>query len=159
MKHVKNIQEVLKEWEAFTLQADRLYHQQEFKRASKGFSKSVDLIEPWLDKGGRDLNTIMHLFVLSCHNTAHSLHQLGRKKEAEYYYSHAHFRLLSLVSQPKPSSKLLEHAVLEIKTTFKQLKLFLETMNKKQLAGNIQEESLRVLRQSYLQYVDDVFLV
>lgn len=159
MKHFKNIQEVLNEWEAFTLQADRLYHQQEYKKASKAFSKSVDLIEPWLDKGGRDLNTVMHLFVLSCHNTAHALHQSGKRKEAEYYYSHAHFRLLSLVSQPKPSSKMLEHAVLEIKTTFKQLKYFLDAMNKTQLAGNIKEESLRVLRQSYMQYVDDVFMV
>lgn len=159
MKHHKNIQEVLKEWESQTLLADDYYHQDDYKKASKAFSKSVEVIEPWLEKGDKDINKVMHLFVLSCHNTAHALHRLGRKKEAEYYYSHAHFRLLSLVSQPKPSSRLLELAVLEIKTTFKQLTYFLESMNKRQLAGNIQEESIRVLRQSYMGYVDDVFTV
>ncbi|GAA6133708.1 hypothetical protein NBRC116188_04970 [Oceaniserpentilla sp. 4NH20-0058] len=159
MKNPKNIQEVLQDWESHTLNADQLYHQKEFKKASKGFAKSVDIIEPWLERGDKELNTILHLFVLSCHNTAHALYKQGKKKEAEYYYSHAHFRLLSLVSQPKPSSKVLELAVLEIKATFNQLKTFLESMNKSQLAGNIKEESQRVLRQSYMEYVDDMFVV
>ena len=158
MNHPKNIQEVLKLWESYTLKANELYHQQDFKQATKVFSKTVEIIEPWLEKENRDLNTVMHLFVLACHNTAHSSYQMGRKKEAEFYYSHAHFRLLSLVSQPKPSPKLLEHAVIEIKSTFRQLKMFLDLMNKKQLAGNIQEESMRVLRTSYMHYVDDVFM-
>ena len=158
MSQPKNIQEVFKLWESYTLKANELYHKGEYKQATKGFSKSVELIEPWLEKETREMKTVMHLFVLSCHNTAHSSYQQGRKKEAEFYYSHAHFRLLSLVSQPKPSSKLLEQAVLEIKATFKQLKAFLVSMNKKQLAGNIQEESMRVLRASYMHYVDDVFM-
>jgi len=158
MKHPKNIQDVLTLWESYTLKANEFYHRGEFKQATRVFSKTVDLIEPWLQKETRELHRVMHLFVLSCHNTAHSSYQMGRKKEAEFYYSHAHFRLLSLVSQPKLPSKFLEQAVNEIKSTFKQLKAYLDSMNKKQLAGNIQEESMRVIRASYMHYVEDVFM-
>ncbi|WP_283789514.1 tetratricopeptide repeat protein (plasmid) [Bermanella sp. WJH001] len=159
MKVPQNIQDVMKNWESYTLLADSFYHQQQYKQASKVFSKSVEIIEPWLDKDEKELNKVMHLFVLSCHNTAHALNQLGKNKEAEYYYSHAHFRLLSLISRPKRSSRIMENAVYELKTTLKQLKYFLLSMNKDQLAGNIHEESVRVLRKSYVDYVEDVFTV
>jgi len=159
MKNPQNIQDVMKDWESYTLLAGDLYHQQQYKQASKTFSKSVDLIEPWLEKEEKDVNKVIHLFVLSCHNTAHALSQSGRKKEAEYYYSHAHFRLLSLISRPKRSARIMENAIYELKTTLSQLKHFLLTMNKQQLAGNIHEESVRVLRQSYVDYVEDVFTV
>lgn len=144
-------------WESHTLSADRYYHHGNYKKASQSFSQSVDLIEPWLEKEDKELKTVIHLFVLSCHNTAHALHQIGRKKEAEYYYSHAHFRLLSLISQPRRPNKLMDVVVYELKCTLNQLTSFLKGMNKTQLAGNIREESVRVLRQSYLEYVDDVF--
>jgi len=159
MKNQQNIQDVMKDWESYTLRADELYHQQQYKSASKTFSKSVDLIEPWLERDEKDANKVMHLFVLSCHNTAHAFSQSGRSKEAEYYYSHAHFRLLSLISRPKRSARIMENALFELKTTLSQLKYFLMAMNKQQLSGNIQEESIRVLRQSYVNYVEDVFTV
>ncbi|MGR6874473.1 hypothetical protein ACU6U9_19745 [Pseudomonas sp. HK3] len=159
MKITQNIQDVMRDWESYTLLADNFYHQQEYKQASKVFSKSVELIEPWLDKDEKEVTKVMHLFVLSCHNTAHALNQSGKNKEAEYYYSHAHFRLLSLISRPKRSARIMENALYEIKTTLNQLRYFLLAMNKGQLAGNIQEESIRVLRKSYVDYVEDVFMV
>lgn len=159
MKIPQNIQDVMKDWESYTLMADKFYHQQEYKQASKVFSKSVELIEPWLEREEKEVNKVMHLFVLSCHNTAHALNQSGRNKEAEYYYSHAHFRLLSLISRPKRSARIMENAVYELKATLNQLRVFLLSMNKSQLAGNIHEESVRVLRQSYVDYVEDVFTV
>lgn len=158
MKIQRNIQDVFQLWESQTLFADGYYHQGQYKKASKVFSQSVDLIEPWLEKEDKELKTVIHLFVLSCHNTAHALYQSDRKKDAEYYYSHAHFRLLSLISQPRRSNKIMEIVMFELKNTLHQLTTFLTGLNKSQLAGNIKEESVRVLRQSYLNYVDDVFM-
>ena len=159
MKVPQNIQEVMKNWESYTLLADSFYHQEQSKQASKVFSKRVEIIEPWLDREEKDMNKIMHLFVLSCHNTAHALNQQGKNKDDEYYYSHAHFRLLRFISRPKRSVRILENALYDLKTTLKHLKYFFLTMNKDQLAGNIHEESVRVLRKSYVDYVEDVFTV
>jgi hypothetical protein len=60
---------------------------------------------------------------------------------------------------PKRSARIMDNAVYELKTTLNQLKYFLLSMNKDQLAGNIHEESVRVLRKSYVDYVEDVFMV
>ena len=151
------VQEVLNRWEFYTLEADACYHRQEYKLASKKFCHTVELLEPWLNKETKELSKVLRLFVLACHNAAHSLTKQGKDKEAEYYYSHAHFRLLSLLGHQSQSNRLMEAAVLELKYTFQHLKRYLLGREKYELANNIREESVRVVRQSYLEYVDDVF--
>jgi hypothetical protein len=151
------VQDVLNRWEFYTLDADACYHRREYKSASKKFCHTVELLEPWLDKENKELPKVMRMFVLSCHNAAHSLAKQGKEKEAEYYYSHAHFRLLSLLGHRKPSNRLIEIAMIELKSTFLHLKRYLLGRKKQELADNIREESVRVVRQFYLEYVDDVF--
>ena len=151
------VQEVLNRWEFYTLEADACYHRQEYKLASKKFCHTVELLEPWLNKETKELSKVLRLFVLACHNAAHSLAKQGKDKEAEYYYSHAHFRLLSLLGHRNPSNRLMDAAVLELKYTFQHLKRYLLGREKFELADNIREESVRVVRQSDLEYVEDVF--
>ncbi len=153
----QKIQSVFNNWEYYTLAADACYHRAEYKEASQTFCRTVDLLEPWLDRDHKQLWKVMRLFVLSCHNAAHALSKLGRHKEAEYYYSHAHFRLLSFVSHHKNSYSIMEHVLLELRATFSMLTQYLMGKNKQELAENIREESLRVIRQSYFSYVDDLF--
>ena len=144
------VQEVLNRWEFYTLEADACYHRQEYKLASKKFCHTVELLEPWLNKETKELSKVLRLFVLACHNAAHSLAKQGKDKEAEYYYSHAHFRLLSLLSSEPTSRKIIEYAALELVTTFEALKCYLLNQNKYQLADNIKEESIRVLEHTKL---------
>ena len=152
------IQNVLSEWEFYTLAADACYYREEYKEAGRTFCKAVDLLEPWLEKGGKELWKVMRLFVISCHNAAHTLGKYGRHKEAEYYYSHAHFRLLSLISLHKMPLSLMEPTLLELRSTFLQLSDYLLGKNKIELAANIKEESLRVVRQNYKGYEGEVFI-
>ena len=152
------IQNVLNDWEFYTLAADACYHREEYKEASRTFSRTVDLLEPWLEKGGKELWKVMRLFVISCHNAAHSLGKCGRHKEAEYYYSHAHFRLLSLISLHNMPRSLIEPTLVELRSTFLQLSDYLLGKNKIELAANIKEESLRVVRQNYQGYEGGVFV-
>ena len=158
MAKKQTIQGVLSDWEFYTLAADACYYREEFKEASRTFSKTVELLEPWLEKESKQLWKIMHLFVISCHNAAHSLGRLGRHKEAEYYYSHAHFRLLSLISLHNMPKGLMEQALLELRATFFQLTDYLLGKNKLELAANIKEESLRVVRQNCTGFNGDVFV-
>ena len=151
------IQKVLSEWEFYTLAADACYHREEYKEASRKFCKTVELLEPWLEKESKQLWKTMHLFVISCHNAAHALGKLGRHKEAEYYYSHAHFRLLSLISVQNMPKSIMENALLELRATFLQLTDYLRGKNKLELANNIKEESLRVVRQNLGDFNKDVF--
>ena len=151
------VQDILNQWESYTLEADGYYHRQELKQASKGFCRTVDLLEPWLDKDHKEFQKVMRLFVLSCHNAGHVLAKQGKHKEAEYYYSHAHFRLLSLLGQSSKRSTLLEAVLMELRCTFKQLKCYLVRKNKTELAAGVKEESVRVIRQQYCDYVDDIF--
>lgn len=153
----QQLEQVLKEWELTTLEADRCYHRQDYKKASKLFCHCVSLLEPWLEQNHKDTAKILRLFVLSCHNSAHALGTWGRHKEAEYYYSHAHFRLLSFISHHKRRSLPLEMAVVELKGTFSQLKRYLLAKNKVELADNIKEESMRVVRQCYVEPMEGMF--
>ncbi len=157
MASKQTIQTVLNKWEYYTLTADACYHRGEYKEASRTFSHTVDLLEPWLEKEDKQLWKVMRLFVISCHNSAHSMSKFGRHKEAEYYYSHAHFRLLSLISRKNTPRNMVEHTLMELRATFTQLKDYLLGKNKKALADDIREESLRVVRNSYAEYTDDVF--
>lgn len=157
MKTEQTLQQVLNKWEFYTLEGDAYYHQQDYKQASKLFTKCVSLLEPWLEKEHKQAAKVLRLFVLSCHNSAHALSKWGHHKDAEYYYSHAHFRLLSFISHTKPRALILEMAITELKGTFAQLKQYLLDKNKVELAGNIKEESMRVVRQCYLQHADQVF--
>jgi hypothetical protein len=156
------VQDILNQWESYTLEADRYYHREELKQASKGFCRTVDLLEPWLDKDHKEFQRVMRLFVLSCHNAAHVLAKQGKHKEAEYYYSHAHFRLLSLLGRepqehgPRRSS-LLDSILIELRCTFKQLRTYLVCKNKMELAAGVKEESVRVIRKQYCDYVEDIF--
>lgn len=151
------LQDILNQWESYTLEADAFYHRHELKQASKGFCRTVDLLEPWLDKEHKEMQKVMRLFVLSCHNSAHVLAKQGKHKEAEYYYSHAHFRLLSMLGQSNKRSRLLDGVLLELKCTFKQLKSYLLIKNKYELAANVHEESVRVIRQQFSDYAEDMF--
>jgi len=76
-------------------------------------------------------------------------------KEAEYFYSHAHFRLLSMLHSRRHS--MLDVLLKELKINFKQLRVYLKGKHKHQLADSIQEESVRVVRSVYLDYAEDVF--
>jgi hypothetical protein len=152
------IQKVLSEWEFYTLAADACYYREEYKEASRTFCKTVELLEPWLEKESKQLWKIMHLFVISCHNAAHALGKFGRHKEAEYYYSHAHFRLLSLISIQNMPKSLMESALMELRATFLQLTDYLTGKNKMELAANIKEESLRVVKQNCAGFNGDVFI-
>ncbi len=156
------VQDILNQWESYTLEADGYYHRQELKKAGKGFCRTVDLLEPWLDKDHKELQRVMRLFVLSCHNAAHVLAKQGKHKEAEYYYSHAHFRLLSLLGQGSKGqyskkSMLLDAVLMELRCTFRQLRSYLVCKNKIELAAGVKEESVRVIRQQYCDYVEDIF--
>jgi len=98
MKRLNNdVTDLLKSWEFYTLKGNACYHQMEYKEACRHFAKSADILEPCLDKQRDCPPDVLRRFVLSCHNAAHSYHQLKHNKEAEYYYSHAHFRLLGLL--------------------------------------------------------------
>ncbi len=112
MPKKQTIQHVLNKWEAYTLMADACYHRGEYKEASRTFGQAVEIIEPWLEKGDKQLCTVMRLFVIACHNSAHSMSKFGQHKEAEYYYSHAHFRLLSLVSRRNNQRNMVEKMLL-----------------------------------------------
>lgn len=151
------VQEVLNRWEFYTLEADACYHRQEYKLASKKFCYTVELLEPWLTKDSKEFSKVLRMFVLACHNSAHSMAKQGKDKEAEYYYSHAHFRLLSLLNHKSQSGRLMDAAVMELKYTFQHLRRYLLGREKFELADNIREESVRVVRQSYIEFVDDVF--
>jgi hypothetical protein len=151
------VQDILNQWESSTLEADASYHRQELKLASKQFCKTVDIVEPWLDRDHKERQRVMRFFVLSCHNAAHVLSRQGKHKEAEYYYSHAHFRLLSLIGSHDKPSRLLEGILIELKCTFTQLKCYLIRKNKPDLADDVRSESVRVIRQRYSEYVEDVF--
>ncbi len=149
LKHIQ-VKDVVKDWEYYTLKADACYHRNELRDASKQFCKTVDMLEPWLDKDDKQSWSLVRLFVLSCHNAGHVMGKLKKAKEAEYYYSHAHFRLLSLLSGEVHSKKLIEFTAIELVTTFSTLKSFLLAQNKVELANNIREESLRILEHSAL---------
>jgi hypothetical protein len=151
------VQNILNLWETSTLEADASYHRQELKLASKQFCKTVDIVEPWLDREHKERQRIMRFFVLSCHNAAHVLSKQGKHKEAEYYYSHAHFRLLSLIGRYEKSNRLLDGVLIELKCTFTQLRCYLVRKDKCELAEDVRSESVRVLRQRYSDYVEDVF--
>ena len=150
-------QDVVKYWEYYTLEADACYHRNELKKAGKHFSQTVDLLEPWIEKDDKHICSLVRLFVLSCHNAGHVQNKLNRPKEAEYYYSHAHFRLLSMLSDPARAEKPREGLIDELSTTFRHLKQFLLGQNKRQLAANIREESLRVIQHSKVSVGEDVF--
>jgi len=153
------VQDILNQWESDTLEADSFYYRKEFKKAGKAFCRTVELLEPWLEKDHKERKRILRFFVLSCHNAAHVLSKQGKHKEAEYYYSHAHFRMLSLLGQcSKPGpSRLLDVVLLELRCTFNQLRSHLVGKNKMELAADVKEESVRVIRQRYSDYVDDIF--
>ncbi len=157
----KNIQDALNQWEYYTLKADSRYHQGEYKQASQLFSRSVDLLEPWIEKEseGKQLWKVIRLFVIACHNTGHALNRHGRHKEAEYYYSHAHFRLLSLISGNQYPKRFMEKALHELRSTFLQLSDFLLRENKIELAASVKEESIRVVRQHHSEGWREVFVV
>ncbi len=157
MASKQTIQDVLNKWEFYTLQADACYHRGEFKEASQRFSHTVELLEPWLEKENKQLWKVVRLFVISCHNSAHASSKFGREKEAEYYYSHAHFRLLSLISARQYSVNFMERTLQELRATFLQLTDYLLGNNKQELAASIKEESVRVVRLCYLSHLDDVF--
>lgn len=151
------VKDILNQWESYTLEADGFYRRQEFKFASKGFCRTVDLLEPWLNKDHKQLHKVMRMFVLSCHNAAHALAKQGKHKEAEYYYSHAHFRLLSLLGQKNRRSILLEAVFMELRCTFNQLKSYLVCKNKTELLLGVKEESVRVVRQYQYEHVEEIF--
>ncbi len=153
----QTIQDVLNKWEYYTLQADACYHRGEYKEASRRFSRTVELLEPWLEKEHKQLWKVVRLFVISCHNSAHASSKFGRHKEAEYYYSHAHFRLLSLIAAKQHSGNFMEKTLIELRATFLQLTDYLLGKNKQALAASIKEESVRVVRVCYLNHLDDVF--
>ncbi len=157
MSSKKNIQDVLNQWEYYTLKADASYHRGEYKQASQLFGRSVDLLEPWLEKEDRQLWKVIRLFVIACHNTAHALNKHGRNKEAEYYYSHAHFRLLSLISGNQYPKSFMEKALQELRSTFLQLSGYLLRANKIELAASVKEESIRVVRQHHREGWQHVF--
>ncbi|MFT6153578.1 MAG: hypothetical protein ACJAYK_001296 [Crocinitomicaceae bacterium] len=153
----RRVQDILNQWETSTLEADASYHRQELKLASKQFCKTVDIVEPWLDREHKERQRIMRFFVLSCHNAAHVLSKQGKHKEAEYYYSHAHFRLLSLIGSYEKPNRLLDGILIELKCTFTQLKCYLIRKDKCALADDVRSESVRIIRQRYSEYVEDVF--
>lgn len=155
-RHVR-FQDVVKDWEYYTLEADACYHRNELKQAGKHFSQTVDLLEPWIEREDKHISSLVRLFVLSCHNAGHVQNKLNRPKEAEYYYSHAHFRLLSMLSDPARSGKPRERLVDELATTFRHLKQFLLGQDKSQLATNIREESLRVIQHANVPNGEEVF--
>lgn len=157
MNHHKRFQDVVKDWEYYTLEADACYHRNELKQAGKHFSQTVDLLEPWIEREEKQISSLVRLFVLSCHNAGHVQSRLNKTKEAEYYYSHAHFRLLSMLSDPARGFKPRENILRELGTTFRHLKGFLLGHNKQQLADNIREESLRVIRHTKMSVVEDIF--
>lgn len=157
MKRHTRFQDVVKDWEYYTLEADACYHRNELKQAGKHFSQTVDLLEPWIEKEERHVSSLVRLFVLSCHNAGHVQNKLNRPKEAEYYYSHAHFRLLSMLSDPERTSRPKDGLLDELTTTFRHLRQFLLGQNKRQLAANIREESLRVIHHANMPVNDDVF--
>lgn len=152
------LQHILDQWESSTLEADAYYYKDDLHKAGKTFCRTVDLLEPWLDKEYSDKSRVVRLFVLSCHNAAHVLSKQNKHKEAEYYYSHAHFRLLSLLNVGSNKSRLLESLLMELKYTFKQLKVYLTGKDKAELAVSVREESIRVMKQRYHDYVEDVFM-
>jgi hypothetical protein len=153
----QTIEDVLNKWEFHTLQGDGCYHRGEFKAASHSFGLTVDLLEPWLEKEHKQLWKVVRLFVISCHNSAHACSKYGRHKEAEYYYSYAHFRLLSLISSCRYSRKAMEKTLSELRATFLQLTKYLLDKGKITLAASIKEESVRVVQLSYMDHVGDVF--
>jgi hypothetical protein len=157
MNQQRVVQDILNQWESSTLEADASYHRQELKLASKQFCKTVDIVEPWLDRDHKESQRVMRFFVLSCHNTAHVLTKQGKHKEAQYYYSHAHFRLLSLIGSFDKPNRFLEGILIELKCTFIQLKSYLIRKNKSDLADDVRSESIRVIKQRYSEYVEDVF--
>ncbi len=154
-RHVR-FQDVVKDWEFYTLEADACYHRNELKQAGKRFCQTVDLLEPWMEKDGKHITSLIRLFVLSCHNAGHVQNRLNRPKEAEYYYSHAHFRLLSLLADPSRGDKPNENLLFELGTTFRHLRQFLLGQNKSHLAANIREESLRVIQHANMSKGTDV---
>jgi|GEM_PF-1410212 len=153
----QTVQDVLNKWEFYTLQADACYHRGEFKEASRQFSHTVELLEPWLEREHKQRWKVVRLFVISCHNSAHASSKFGRHKEAEYYYSHAHFRLLSLIAAKQQSGSFMEKTLMELRATFLQLTDYLLGKNKLELAASIKEESVRVVSKCYLSHLDDVF--
>lgn len=155
-RHVR-FQDVVKDWEYYTLEANACYHRNELKQAGKHFSQTVDLLEPWMERDGKHVPSLVRLFVLSCHNAGHVQDKLNRPKEAEYYYSHAHFRLLSMLSDPARATRPRERLMEELISTFRHLKQFLMGQNKQQLASNIREESLRVIHHANVPVNDGFF--
>lgn len=148
MSKVKTIQQVLEKWEYCTLKADGSYHRCEFEQASKVFSLSADMLEPWMDSKHPKFWQIVHFFVLSCHNSAQAFQRNGRIKEAEYYYRYAHSRLLGFFNQRQQESAVFyERLVIELYKTFDLLEKHLTTRNKQRLAYDIHQESIRVINQ------------
>ena len=158
MRHQTDVDEIINQWEFYTLEADGRYHQNDLGLASKGFCRTVELLEPWLDKDHKETKKVIRFFVLSCHNAAHVMSKRGKHREAEYYYSHAHFRLLSMFGQDQKSGSRLDSILLELKCTYLQLQQYLVKKDKRELALSIKDESIRVIRQRYNEYVDDVFV-
>lgn len=152
---VSNLEECFKAWEFYTLKGNACYHRGELKPACKAFAKSVDLLEGCLDQYDLSQPELIRRFVLACHNTAHCYNKMNSVKEAEYFYSHAHFRLLSMLHSRRHS--MFDVLLKELKITFKQLRIYLKGKQKHQLADSIHEESVRVVRSVYLDNADDVF--
>lgn len=153
MSKQRTIQQVFEKWEYWTLRADGKYHRCEYKQASKDFSLSADILEPWLDREHPQFWQVVRLFVLSCHNSAQAFQKDGRIKEAEYYYRYAHFRLLGFYSKKwRKSAVFFDRLVPELRNTFDFLKAHLLASGKAKLALEIRQESDRLINSELIRH-------
>jgi hypothetical protein len=157
MEHHKQVEIILQEWERLTLQGNEYFQRHVWGDAYRCFEQSMQLVDPGLTNSGkRQQWRMLRLFVLSCQNTAHVAEKMGRDKDAEHYFSHAHFSLLSLISYPATARDLCQRALLEISASQSALEDFLRRKGKQSLMQSIREETDRVIFQQGSLYVSQV---
>lgn len=157
MEHHKQVEAILQGWERLTLQGNEHFQRHAWRDAYRCFGQSMQLVDPGLvNAGKRQQWRMLRLFVLSCQNTAHVAEKMGRDRDAEHYFSHAHFCLLSLITSPSTPQNLRQRALLEVTASQAALEDFLRRKGKESLLISIREETGRVILQQGMPYTSQI---
>lgn len=148
MAHHKQLDSILQEWERLTLTGNTHFQQHAWREAYRCYMHSMELVETYLQRDPhRQAWRLVRFFVLACQNTAHVAEKMGKERDAEHYFSHAHFVLLSLINFSQTQVSIRQQALLEITSSLAALREFLLRKGKYRLVESIQEETERVLMQ------------